>query len=631
MKEVWKVLEFDRILTTLSTCAVSAEAQAALLALTPSADEVQCLHRMAETTEARRMLEQCGTPPFSLMENLTQHIALAQAGGMLTPEQLTGVARFAASCRRLTQYLRRGVDASPMLSAYAGELHDVSALAEAIDAAVQEDRLRDEASAELRSIRRKIVEQEAALKEKLNRLLKTQKAYLADSYLTQRQGRWVLPVQRRYQQQFPGTVIEASGKGGTVFMEPAAASALQAELDMLRLAEDEETRRILYMLSDQVAAAGEDLLRNSRVMVELDVLFAKAKTSAALHGEAVELTCERRLDLRGARHPLLPSETCVPLDIALTGDQRGIIITGPNTGGKTVVLKTVGLFCLMAQCGLHVPCAAGSVLPLVDAVYCDIGDSQSLTQNLSTFSGHLTRVMEALNSASRDSLVLLDELGSGTDPAEGMGVAIAVLEKLRRRGCLFLSTTHDPQVKRYAEEAAHIVNGRMAFDRQSLKPLYRLELGKSGESCALFIAERMGFPPALLEAARAAAYMGDWQRHEAPPRLPVPRSALQRRVMKSAAMQPQFTRGDSVQLLPNKEIGIVYRPADDRGELIVQVQGQKLRVNAKRVRLLVPASSLYPDNYDFSIIFDTVANRKAAHVLSRKHDPNVKIIHEDGE
>ena len=484
---------------------------------------------------------------------------------------------------------------------------------------------------ELRSIRRKIVAQEAALKEKLNRLLKTQKAYLADSYLTQRQGRWVLPVQRRYQQQFPGTVIEASGKGGTVFMEPAAASALQAELDRLRLAEDEETRRILYMLSDQVAAAGEDLLRNSRLMVELDVLFAKAKTSAALHGEAVELTCERRLDLRGARHPLLPSETCVPLDIALTGDQRGIIITGPNTGGKTVVLKTVGLFCLMAQCGLHVPCAAGSVLPLLDAVYCDIGDSQSLTQSLSTFSGHLTRVMEALNSASRDSLVLLDELGSGTDPAEGMGVAIAVLEELRRRGCLFLSTTHDPQVKRYAEEAAHIVNGRMAFDRQSLRPLYRLELGKSGESCALFIAERMGFPPALLEAARAAAYMGDWQRHEAPPRLPVPRSALKRRVMKSAAMQPQFTRGDSVQLLPNKEIGIVYRPADDRGELIVQVQGQKLRVNAKRVRLLVPASSLYPDNYDFSIIFDTVANRKAAHVLSRKHDPNVKIIHEDGE
>ena len=236
MKEAWKVLEFDRILTTLSTCAVSAEAQAALLTLTPSADEVQCLHRMAETTEARRMLEQCGMPPFSLMENLTQHIALAQAGGMLTSEQLTGVARFAASCRRLTQYLRRGADASPMLSVYAGELHDVSALAEGIDAAVQEDRLRDKASAELlRSIRRKIVAQEAALKEKLNRLLKTQKAYLADGYLTQRQSRWVLPVQRRYQRsQSPGTVIEASGKGGTVFMEPAAASALQAELGTLR-------------------------------------------------------------------------------------------------------------------------------------------------------------------------------------------------------------------------------------------------------------------------------------------------------------------------------------------------------------------------------------------------------------
>ena len=626
----WAILEFDKIQQALADQAVSAGAREALLHWGPAADESKCLHRMAETGEARKVLEASGTPPLSTMDSLTQDVALAQAGGMLLPEQLMAVARFATTCRRLMTYLRRAEGISPMIAAYAGELRDVSALEERIETMVQEDRLRDDASPTLRSLRQRIAAQEGELKEKLNRLMKTQKQYLADGYLTSRQGRWVLPVQRRFQQQFPGTVVETSAKGGTVFMEPHAAATMQQALDALRLAEDEEVRRLLYALSDLVAEEGESLDRNRRMMEELDMLFARAKLGAAMHGSTVRLSAERALDLRGARHPLLPRETCVPLDLTLMEETSGVIITGPNTGGKTVTLKTVGLLILMAQSGLQLPCDPDSVLPLRDAVFCDIGDSQSLSQSLSTFSGHLVRVMEALQHASRDSLVLLDELGSGTDPAEGMGVAIAVLEELRRRGCLFLATTHDPQVKRYAETAAHILSARMTFDRESLRPLYRLELGRSGESCALYIAQRLGFPAALLTAARQAAYAGDWQCCEEPPRLPVPRSGLKRRELRSPKQQAVFTQGDSVLVLPEKVVGLIYQPEDEQGRVIVQVQGAKQQVSAKRVKLLVPASELYPPDYDFSIVFDTVANRKAAHTMARKFDRDAVIVHREG-
>ncbi|MBQ7865283.1 MAG: DNA mismatch repair protein MutS, partial [Clostridia bacterium] len=279
------------------------------------------------------------------------------------------------------------------------------------------------------------------------------------------------------------------------------------------------------------------------------------------------------------------------------------------------------------QCGLHIPADEGCVVPLRDAFLCDIGDSQSIAQNLSTFSGHMTNVIRILDHASRDSLVLLDELGSGTDPAEGMGIAVAVLGELRRRGCLFLVTTHYPQVKVWAETTPGVMAARMAFDRQTLAPLYRLELGKSGESCALDIARRLGLPEALIAGASEAAYGTP----AAPqPALPIPRSQLKRHIVKQVGDIPTFTMGDSVSIAPDGVKGIVYRPADDRGEVIVQVQGKKLPVRHTRLTLLVPASRLYPEDYDFAIIFDTVENRKADHLMSRKFDPDAVIIHQEG-
>lgn len=619
-------LEFPRIIAMLQALAVSQPARDQLAALAPAMEEDVCLARMEATTAARRVLDAAGSPPLAIMDGLEAALQEAVQGGMLFPEQLTGIAGFAVSCRRMEAYLSGVAAQSAGIAAYRMELPDLTDLCRAIEAAVREDRLLDDASTTLRNLRRRRENLETEIRDKLNRLLQSRKPYLADSYITTRAGRYVLPVQKKFQSAFGGTVVDVSAKGTTVFMEPASVAPLRQELETTSLLLDQEERRILYALSDQVAAAEALIRRGMRLMTELDALFAKAKLSQQMDARPAALTTEPHMRLLGARHPLLDREKAVPLDFVMEGETTGVVITGPNTGGKTVCMKTVGLLCLMAQCGLHIPCRE-ALVPLRDTFLCDIGDSQSISQSLSTFSGHMTNVIAMLAHASRDSLVLLDELGSGTDPAEGMGIAIAVLEELRRRKCLFLVTTHYPQVKTWAERTPGIMAARMAFDKASLAPLYRLELGKSGESCALDIARRLGLPESLLAAARQAAY------GEAPaecPPLAVPHSQLKRRKVKPAPTVPAFSMGDSVSISPDGTKGIVYRPTDEQGNLIVQVQGEKLTVRHNRLTLLVPAAELYPPDYDFSIIFDTVENRKAAHQMGRKFDPNAVIIHQEG-
>lgn len=625
-----EALEFHKILAQLKEHALSERARQALDGLTPIISEELCRRRMEETTAARAVLEGCGSPPLVPMKNLDEILSLAEAGAMLLPEQLTAAARFAAACKRLAAYLKRGETFGARIAVYGRGFCDLTDMQQEIETAVSEERVYDEASPGLRDLRRRMERLEAQIKEKLAHVLQSRKQYLADSYISKRNGHYVVPVQRRFQNQFGGTVIDLSGKGTTVFMEPSSVARLQEEYDGLAIEEDCEVRRILYTLSARVAQEADALRTDMEVMEVLDVLFAKAKYSVWLDAHPVEIGGERRLRIIGGRHPLLEREGCVPLDFVMEGDTLGVVVTGPNTGGKTVALKTVGLLTLMAQCGLHVPCGEGSYFAMQDGVWCDVGDSQNIAQNLSTFSGHITNVIRILEGASRDSLVLLDELGSGTDPAEGMGIAVAVLEELRRRGCMFLVTTHYPQVKTYAERAEGILTARMAFDRESLRPLYRLEMGKSGESCALSIAERLGLAPHLLERARREVYGGEIGGTPRGERIKAPKSRLIRIAAPRQGVDPavKFSMGDSVELLATGEAGIVYRPADERGEVMVQVKGTKRRIRHDRLRLRVPASELYPPDYDFSIVFDTVENRKARHTMERKYDPDAIITYE---
>lgn len=629
MTSHFEALGFTSILEKLKEHALSGQAKAALDGLTPYLREEVCVRKMRETTAARRLLDGCGSPPLASMEGMADVLTQSEAGVMLIPEQLMAVARFASSCKRTAAYLLRGETLDAVIGSYGRSFEDLTDLREEIERCVGEERVRDEASPALRDIRRKQEHTEARIKEKLARILQSSKPLLADGYVTNRQGHYVVPVQRQFQNRFDGVVIEASGKGSTVFMEPRAIAKLQAELSLLTVEEDGEIRRILYSLTAQVAERVSTVRRNMDAMERLDILFAKAKLSAAMKARAVAVSGARRIDIRQGLHPLLDPGKAVPLDFFMDESVRGVVITGPNTGGKTVALKTVGLLSLMAQCGLHIPCGEGTHIAMQDGCWCDIGDSQNITQNLSTFSGHITNVIHILEQASPDSLVLLDELGSGTDPAEGMGIAVAVLEELRRRGCMFLVTTHYPQVKTYAEQTPGVRSARMAFDRESLRPLYRLEMGKSGESCALHIAGRLGMPHHLLDRAYAEVYGAHNPAYRSEQTaMPSPKSGLAR--AQEAPVKPgaaeKFSMGDSVTLLPDHDIGIVYRPADDEGYVVVQVKGEKRRVRHTRLRLKVPAAELYPPDYDFSILFDTVENRKARHVQSKRHDPDATVI-----
>ncbi len=636
-------LEYDLILRMLCDLAQCEKAKEKCLALSPSLNEREAKRRIEETTQARRIVEAAGTPPLAAMAEIDRLIVLIEAGDMLLPEQLERFAQFIATSRRLKQYLRRAESTGSEIAFYGGALSDMPELQAEIERCIRNAQVDDRASGALSDIRRKMQSAAEQIKAKLNALLSKNKAWFSDSFVAMRGSHYTLPVKREHKNDVPGAVIEISNTGGTVFIEPNSVVRLQQELAALEIEEDAEVRRVLYTLTALVADALGQIRRNIEAMEILDFLFARAALSLKMKASPVMLTAGREIAIHNGRHPLLEGESAVPLDFALGMDNntRGIVITGPNTGGKTVALKTVGLLSLMAQSGLHVPADENSVFPLRDLVLCDIGDGQSIAENLSTFSSHMKNIIEILGMATEDSLVLLDELGSGTDPAEGMGLAVAILEELRLRGCLFVATTHYPEVKEFAQEREGLRNARMAFDRQNLKPLYRLEMGEAGESCALYIAERLGMPERILRNAGRAAYGGGRAAAEpvdfffesgAPPEHRGASVLIKDEPEKQVSTRAQrFQIGDSVMVYPQKEIGLVYAAANEMGEVGVQIKREKKLVPHKRIKLYIPAAELYPDDYDFSIVFDTVANRKARHLMGKRHVENNAVVVKEGE
>ncbi|OJU11387.1 MAG: DNA mismatch repair protein MutS [Clostridiales bacterium 43-6] len=638
-----QILEFNCILSKLADHALSETAKNKCLSLTPYFSEREAKKHLEDTTQAKRIICEAGSPPLSAMADLEKLITLTEAGDMLLPDQLEKFMSFFSACKRLKQYLKRAQSASPKIGSYGSSIIDLTILFDEIDRCIRHGRVDSAASKELYNVRRKSEQVNDQIKAKLTTILSKNKAWFSDSFVSFRGGHYTLPVKREHKNNVPGSVIEISNTGGTCFIEPSSVSKLQQEYDTLEIEEDCEIRRILYTLTAEINDALPDIRRNIEAMETLDFLFAKAKLSIAMKAGPISLTTERIIRIESARHPLLCPEAAVPLCFTLGGETRGMVITGPNTGGKTVTLKTVGLLSLMAQSGLHVPAEEASVFTMNNLFLCDIGDGQSISENLSTFSSHMKNVIGILEEATDESLVLLDELGSGTDPAEGMGLAIAILEELCNRGCLFVTTTHYPEVKDYAIHREGLENARMAFDRQTLTPLYRLEMGEAGESCALYIAQRLGMPDHIIKNASSAAY--STKKLDASPSdphflfhpspnpqasIPSPKIVPDLPAKPVSSVSQQFNIGDSVVVYPEKEIGIVFATANEKGEVGVQVKKTKKMISHKRIKLQVSASQLYPENYDFSILFDTVETRKTRHQMTKHHDKNNMIILEEG-
>lgn len=658
-KKSMKALEYDKILSMLSNYAVSDRAKNKLLELKPYLNERDVKAKITDTTEAREILEHIGTPPLAAMKETEMLLELTEKGAMLLPEQLTGIGLFITACRRMKSFLKRAEALGVGIAGYGGSINELTVLFNEIETTIRNNAVDDHASKQLKDIRRKIDQVNSEAKSKLDSLLRSKKEWFADSYVSLRNGHYVLPVKKEFKNQVSGSVMDISSTGSTYFIEPNTVAKLKEELSLLEIAEGNEVRRILYMLSVHVSENAYPIRLNMEAMEALDIIFAKAKLSVDMSAVPASINTNRHIWIVNGRHPLLKPSECVPLNFTLGDGTNGIVITGPNTGGKTVALKTVGLLQLMAQSGLHVPCEKAE-LCMNNAVLCDIGDGQSITENLSTFSSHISNIIDILGNIDRESLVLLDELGSGTDPAEGMGIAISILEELIRKECLFVATTHYPEVKEYANKTDGLQNAKMAFDRESLKPLYRLEIGEAGESCALYIAKRLGLPKRMLERAYREAYSIDNNRklknvdsensdaifldtafydaalldnalEENPKDITAPATIAhiqKEEPQKQVNIRSQrFQIGDSVVVYPQKKIGIVYSNANEKGEVGVQLQKKKELINHKRLQLKVAASQMYPEDYDFSIIFDSVANRKARHKMDKGYQPDLEIIY----
>jgi DNA mismatch repair protein MutS2 len=633
-------LEFDKIKAKLSEYAFAENTKSKLLEITPYMNRREVKAKIKDTTEARKLLDSMGLPPLPGMKDINKYLDLAEKGAMLTPEQLTQIAQFISSCKRTKNYLKKAETLGVDIAFYGGSILELSSLFEEINLAIRNNSVDDTASVELKSIRRKMDSVNNEIKTKLDNLLRSKKDWFNDGYVSKRNGHFVLPVRKEYKNQISGSVLDVSSTGSTYFMVPNTVLKLEEELSMLEIAEDNEIRKILYTLTSMVSENAVSIQMNMEAMETLDFIFAKAKLSADMKAIPAEINSNRYISIINGRHPLLNPHECVPLNFELGNGIRGIIITGPNTGGKTVTLKTVGLFSIMAQSGLHIPCESANIC-LNNNVLCDIGDGQSITENLSTFSSHITNIIHILENSDGDSFILLDELGSGTDPGEGMGIAISILEELQQKKCLFVATTHYPEVKDYASKTDGLINARMAFDRESLRPLYKLEIGEAGESCALYIAKRLGLPKRMLERAYKEAYCNEIKESHSTidatfldsmeENLDTNNKQRLNTIQKEIIPKPVNTRsqrfqiGDSVVVYPQKKIGIVFQPANEKGEVGVQIQKAKQLINHKRLQLKAPASELYPADYDFSIIFDSVANRKARHKMGKGHQPDLII------
>lgn len=638
MQTIYETIGYDQILQQLSELAVTNAAKAAALQLKPYLQELRLRKELSETAQAKEMIEIFSTPPMPAMERAEEFINRADSGELLSAEEIEAVGSFLTSTGRMISYLEKGCERQISLAFYRENLQEMKELKDELQRCIRNGRVDDAASPALRDIRRKCLILEEKIREKAEAILRAQKSCMAEGFTVYRGGRLCLPVKKDCKGKIPGHVVDRSSTGATLFIEPASVAKLREEYEQYRLEEENEERIILYTLLSMIADRKHALLQNIRTLEKLDLAFAKGKLAIDMAAVKPSINTDGYITLKEAKHPSLPKGTAVPLNFTLGKENRGMIITGPNTGGKTVSIKTVGLFSLMANSGLFVPCREADIC-MCNQVLADIGDGQNITDNLSTFSAHITNVIDILQRVTDESLVILDELGSGTDPAEGMGIAVAVLEKLRESGCLFLVTTHYPEVKTYAETTPGIVNARMAFDRDDLKPLYRLEMGESGESCALYIAKRLGMPDDMLFTAARATYKEKSGAVTGQLRLSASGKGLKRQSAPSIERKKQpanpddrifsYNRGDSVTVQPEGIIGIVVKPADRQGNVLVQIKREKQLINHKRLKLKVAAKELYPEDYDFSIVFDSVEVRKARHQMSKHHQEGMMIETED--
>ena len=504
-----KTLEFTKIKEQLVSYATSSIGKEKAQQLAPSTDFDEVVRWQEETDEGARVFRRKGHVPLGGIFDIRPHAKRAQIGGMLSPLELMEIASTIRAGRVLNRFFEEMAEQeieTNYLTEYIESLHPLIDLQQEITYAISEHgEVLDSASDQLRTLRNQLRTNESRVREKLESMIRSSNAskMLSDAIVTIRNDRFVIPVKQEYRSHYGGIIHDQSSSGQTLFIEPQAIVQLNNVLQETRVKEQQEIDRILTVLSGKVAEYTNELLHNVAVLAQLDFIFAKANYAKAIKGSMPSLNKEGRVKLFKAKHPLIPADTVVANDIYLGEDFTTIVITGPNTGGKTVTLKTIGLCTLMAQAGLQIPALDGSEVAVFSNVYADIGDEQSIEQSLSTFSSHMVNIVEILQQVDYDSLVLFDELGAGTDPQEGAALAISILDEVYKRGARVIATTHYPELKAYGYDREGVINASVEFDVESLRPTYKLLIGVPGRSNAFEISKRLGLEDSVIDNARS--------------------------------------------------------------------------------------------------------------------------------
>ncbi|WP_045523978.1 endonuclease MutS2 [Neobacillus niacini] len=636
----FKVLEVDKIKEKIAEFALTSEGKEKIYNQVPSTHLKQIEAWLDEVSEAVEILKKSSSVPVHGLGGMEQILSKLNKGTALRPDQLSKLHEFLDCCGKMRRFMKDKEYYAPRVSSYVEVIEELPELASEIIRCIRNGRVDDYATKELLKIRKQIAIHEERLKEKTIQLIRSNKykTYLQENVVSQRDGRYVIPIKKEYRNKIKGAVLDTSASGSTLFIEPEEIALYQEQLSWLQADEDVEVQKVLSYLTGLVEEKEQQIVLAIETMVHYDFLFAKAKYSRSINGVKVRVNDEQEIKLIQAKHPLL-GDKAVPLSVEMKEGQNALVITGPNTGGKTVSIKTVGLLTLMVQCGLHIPASKESNLGIFQRILVDIGDGQSITENLSTFSSRIVNIIEILKDTNDQTLVLLDELGSGTDPGEGMGLATAILEQLFNKGAMLLATTHYSEIKEFAEEHPGFINGSMEFDIETLSPTYRLHIGRGGESQAFAIALKLGIHPKIIERAHQVTYKeiqnyenketDIWKQKELEKQVIVNKYKNRKKSVIPDLKITPFSQGDNVKISPTNEFGIVYSGPDQQGNYIVQIKDEKISVNHKRIKLYIAAKELYPDDYDFNIIFQTKENRKKSKILFKRHDGEIIIDHTD--
>ncbi|MEC0124725.1 endonuclease MutS2 [Paenibacillus pabuli] len=655
-------LGYPQIQKNLAACAITYLGKRYARDMKPMVDAHLIQMRLEETAEAAALIRFGASVPIPSLEGMETIMDLLGTGYLFSERDFSHLAQFLRSCAQLMKYMEGKSEAAPTVSRYASSMMGMDSLLSEIERCIHSGRIQDQASKELVRIRKKMTVNEERMKRKLDSLVSKHRSIMQENVISQRGGRTVLPIKKEFRKHVKGSVLDESGSGQTVYIEPAELVGLQMELASLQAEESREEMKILGDLTSLAESYSREIALNTETIGILDFLFAKAKYAATMDGRMVCVNADGRVRIQNARHPFMGA-SMVPLDFAIGQTYSSLIITGPNTGGKTVALKTLGLLTLMMQSGLLVPVAEGGEMAVYHEVAVDIGDGQSLEQALSTFSAHIRNMIGILEQANSATLVLIDEMASGTDPGEGVGLSIAMLEELHHRGATVVATTHFGEIKHFAAATPGFENARMEFDTVTLQPLYRLRIGEAGESYAYSIALKLGMPQRIIERSKVVSDQGV-SRHVSPnltPSVPIVNSTPSQKsstteqehmnktknrlgpinssiqtgtrklseqpaASESSAPAKAFRKGDRVYAAYLNQSGIVCDLEDSRGNIGVMLRGRKVKIHKKRLTLHISAQELYPgDDYDLDIVLETKENRKKRKLMSRKHVEGLMI------